>query len=216
MEPRWKTIQRIIKESDIVLYILDARIPEYSLSKEIEKMIKEQGRPVIYVINKADLVSRTALEKSLDKLREGGREVVYTALKKTNTIRNLLVKIKKTFSQYGKRPETLKEKYAPKTEVRHREAKADIGLIGLAVMGQNLVLNMDDHGYTVAVYNRTVSKVDEFVNGNAQGTKVIGAHSIEELVGALKRPRRVMLLVKAGKPVDDFIDLLRFHQKYDI
>ena len=91
------------------------------------------------------------------------------------------------------------------------EAKADIGLIGLAVMGQNLVLNMDDHGYTVAVYNRTVSRVDDFINGSAQGTKVIGAHSIEELVGALKRPRRVMMLVKAGKPVDDFIDLLIPH-----
>ncbi|MBN1813597.1 MAG: decarboxylating NADP(+)-dependent phosphogluconate dehydrogenase [Anaerolineae bacterium] len=78
-------------------------------------------------------------------------------------------------------------------------------------MGQNLVLNMDDHGYTVAVYNRTVSKVDDFVNGSAKGTKVIGTHSIEELVGALKKPRRVMMLVKAGKPVDDFIDLLIPH-----
>jgi 6-phosphogluconate dehydrogenase len=91
------------------------------------------------------------------------------------------------------------------------EPKADIGLIGLAVMGQNLVLNMDDHGYTVAVYNRTVSKVDDFINGSAQGTKVIGTHSIEELVGALKKPRRVMMLVKAGQPVDDFIDLLIPH-----
>jgi 6-phosphogluconate dehydrogenase len=86
--------------------------------------------------------------------------------------------------------------------------KADIGLIGLAVMGQNLVLNMVDHGFTVAVFNRTVSTVDDFVNGNARGTRVIGTHSIEELVGALKRARRVMLLVKAGKPVDDFIDTL--------
>ena len=90
-------------------------------------------------------------------------------------------------------------------------SKADIGLIGLAVMGQNLVLNMDDHGFTVAVYNRTVSKVDEFVEGNAKGTKVIGAHSIEELVSLLKKPRRVMLLVKAGKAVDDFIELLIPH-----
>ncbi|OQY21280.1 MAG: phosphogluconate dehydrogenase (NADP(+)-dependent, decarboxylating) [Anaerolineaceae bacterium 4572_32.1] len=89
--------------------------------------------------------------------------------------------------------------------------KADIGLIGLAVMGQNLVLNMDDHGYTVAVYNRTVSRVDDFINGNAKGTRVIGAHSIEELVGALKKPRRVMLLVKAGRPVDNFIEKLLPH-----
>jgi 6-phosphogluconate dehydrogenase len=86
--------------------------------------------------------------------------------------------------------------------------KADFGLIGLAVMGQNLVLNMNDHGFRVAVFNRTVATVDDFVNGSAKGTEVIGTHSIEELVGALQTPRRVMLLVKAGKPVDDFIDTL--------
>ena len=91
------------------------------------------------------------------------------------------------------------------------EPKADIGLIGLAVMGQNLVLNMDDHGFTVAVYNRTVSKVDDFINGNAKGTRVIGTHSIEELVSVLKPPRRVMLMVKAGGPVDEFIDQLIPH-----
>ena len=90
-------------------------------------------------------------------------------------------------------------------------SKADIGLIGLAVMGQNLVLNMDDHGFTVAVFNRTVSKVDAFLDSGAKGTKVIGTHSIEELVGALKKPRRIMLMVQAGKPVDDFIELLLPH-----
>jgi 6-phosphogluconate dehydrogenase len=91
------------------------------------------------------------------------------------------------------------------------EPKADIALIGLAVMGQNLVLNMNDHGFTVAVFNRTVSKVDEFLNREAKGTNVIGAHSIEALVGLLKRPRRVMLLVKAGSPVDEFIEQLIPH-----
>src|SRR5512134_2165221 len=89
--------------------------------------------------------------------------------------------------------------------------RADIGLIGLAVMGQNLVLNMNDHGYTVAVFNRTVSKVNEFLANEAKGTGVIGTHSIEELCASLKKPRRVMLLVKAGKPVDDFIELLLPH-----
>ena len=88
---------------------------------------------------------------------------------------------------------------------------ADIGLIGLAVMGQNLVLNMNDHGFTVAVFNRTVSKVDEFLSGGAKGTRVIGAHSIEELVRRLARPRRVMLMVKAGPPVDGFIEQLLPH-----
>jgi len=91
------------------------------------------------------------------------------------------------------------------------QKSADIGLIGLAVMGQNLVLNMNDHGYTVAVYNRTVSKVDEFIDGPAQGTHVIGAHTLEELAAVLKRPRKVMLMVKAGQPVDDFIELLLPH-----
>ncbi|MGB7539640.1 MAG: decarboxylating NADP(+)-dependent phosphogluconate dehydrogenase [Anaerolineales bacterium] len=87
-------------------------------------------------------------------------------------------------------------------------SQADIGLIGLAVMGQNLVLNMNDHGFTVAVYNRTPSKVDEFLREGAKGTRVIGTHTLEELVGALKKPRRVMMMVKAGQPVDDLIEKL--------
>ena len=86
------------------------------------------------------------------------------------------------------------------------EPKGDIALIGLAVMGQNLILNMNDKGFTVVAYNRTISKVDDFMNGEAKGTNIIGARSIEEMVKHLKRPRRVMMLVKAGKAVDDFID----------
>ncbi len=88
------------------------------------------------------------------------------------------------------------------------DATADIGLIGLAVMGQNLVLNMNDHGFVVAVYNRTTSKVDQFLANEAQGTNVVGAHSLEELVSKLKRPRRVMLMIQAGSAVDATIDLL--------
>ena len=91
------------------------------------------------------------------------------------------------------------------------EPKGDIALIGLAVMGQNLILNMNDHGFTVVAYNRTVSKVDHFIHGEAAGTNIIGAHSIKEMIANLKRPRRVMLLVKAGQPVDDFIDKLIPH-----
>jgi 6-phosphogluconate dehydrogenase len=91
------------------------------------------------------------------------------------------------------------------------EPKADIAVIGLAVMGQNLILNMNDHGFTVAAFNRTVSKVDDFLAKEAKGTKVLGAHSIEEMVSMLKKPRRVMLMVKAGKPVDEFIDHLLPH-----
>ncbi|MFC2136738.1 decarboxylating NADP(+)-dependent phosphogluconate dehydrogenase [Bacteroidota bacterium] len=86
------------------------------------------------------------------------------------------------------------------------ERQADIGLIGLAVMGENLVLNIESKGYTVAVYNRTVEKVDKFINGRGSGKNFIGTHSIEELVKSLKRPRKVMMLVKAGQAVDDFIE----------
>ena len=86
------------------------------------------------------------------------------------------------------------------------DATCDIGLIGLAVMGQNLVLNMNDHGFKVAVFNRTVSKVDDFLANEAKGTQVVGAHSVEELTSLLKRPRRVMLMVKAGEIVDEMID----------
>jgi 6-phosphogluconate dehydrogenase len=97
------------------------------------------------------------------------------------------------------------------------DASCDIGLIGLAVMGQNLVLNMNDHGYKVAVFNRTVSKVDDFLANEANGTEVVGTHSLEELCKLLKRPRRVMLMVKAGDTIDQMIDhLLPYLEAGDI
>lgn len=95
--------------------------------------------------------------------------------------------------------------------------KADIGLVGLAVMGENLVLNMESKGFTVAVFNRTVEKVDGFLAGRGKGKNVIGSHSIEELCSKLARPRKIMLMVKAGKAVDDFIETLIPHlEKGDI
>lgn len=86
--------------------------------------------------------------------------------------------------------------------------KSDIGLIGLAVMGENLVMNMEDKGFSVSVYNRTVEKVSAFINGRAKGKNITGTYSLQEFVDSLKKPRRIMLMVKAGKPVDDFIDML--------
>jgi 6-phosphogluconate dehydrogenase len=95
--------------------------------------------------------------------------------------------------------------------------KADIGLVGLAVMGENLVLNMESKGYTVAVYNRTTQKVDEFVNGRGKGKNIIGTRSFQELVDSLKRPRKIMLMVKAGGPVDDFIEqIIPYLDKGDV
>jgi len=93
----------------------------------------------------------------------------------------------------------------------------DIGLIGLAVMGQNLVLNMNDHGHKVAVFNRTTSKVDEFINNQAKGTQVVGTQSIKDMCDLLKAPRRIMMMVKAGKVVDDTIEQIVPHlEKGDI
>jgi 6-phosphogluconate dehydrogenase len=93
------------------------------------------------------------------------------------------------------------------------EPKADIAVIGLAVMGQNLILNMNDHGFVVVAFNRTVSKVDDFLANEARGTNVLGARSIEEMTALLKRPRRVMLMVKAGQAVDEFIEQLLPHME---
>lgn len=97
------------------------------------------------------------------------------------------------------------------------DKKADIGVVGLAVMGENLILNMESKGFTVACFNRTVSKVDEFVEGRAKGKNIIGSKSIEEFVANLQKPRRVMLMVKAGNPVDAFIEQVLPHlEKGDI
>ena len=97
------------------------------------------------------------------------------------------------------------------------DTKSDIGLIGLAVMGENLVLNMESKGFRVTVYNRTTSKVDDFLEGRAKGKKIIGAHSIEELVLSLKKPRKIMIMVRAGSAVDEMIDTLLPHlEKGDI
>jgi len=88
---------------------------------------------------------------------------------------------------------------------------SDIGLIGLAVMGENLVLNMESKGFRVTVFNRTVQKVDDFINGRAKGKNITGAHSIEEFVASLSRPRKIMIMVKAGNAVDDMINTLIPH-----
>ncbi len=96
-------------------------------------------------------------------------------------------------------------------------SQADIGLVGLAVMGENLVMNMESKGFTVAVYNRTVESVTSFVQGRAKGKKIIGTFSLKELVDSLKKPRKIMMMVKAGKPVDDLIEqLILFLEPGDI
>ena len=92
--------------------------------------------------------------------------------------------------------------------------KSDIGLIGLAVMGENLVINMESKGFTVSVYNRTTEKVDKFIAGRAAGKNIVGTHSLEELVASLEKPRKVMMMIKAGSAVDDMIEQLLPLQAY--
>ena len=86
------------------------------------------------------------------------------------------------------------------------KTNADIAVVGLAVMGENMILNMESKGFTVACFNRTTSKVDDFINGRAAGKNIIGCHTVEALIGALKRPRKVMCMIKAGRAVDAFIE----------
>ncbi len=86
--------------------------------------------------------------------------------------------------------------------------QSEIGLIGLAVMGENLALNIANHGFPISVFNRTTSKVDEFLAGRAQGKPVTGTHSLPEFVASLKKPRKIIMLIKAGKPVDELIEQL--------
>src|SRR6202453_4721240 len=115
------------------------------------------------------------------------------------------------------RPQFIEPGWMEEGRANMSEANCDIGLIGLAVMGQNLVLNMNDHGYKVAVFNRTTSKVDEFLADEAKGTQVVGAHSIGEMCNLLKRPRRIMIMVKAGSVVDQTIEqILPYLEKGDI
>ncbi len=139
MEPYWNLIEEIVKESDIVLNILDARLVEESRNKKIEEIIKEKKRPVIYVLNKADLISRKDLEWKIDDLkRETGKEIVYVSNRQRRTIKTLLAKIRQMFAEYGKRPG-----FVPEIKKPYREAKGDIvvGVVGYPNVGKSSIIN---------------------------------------------------------------------------
>ena len=89
-----------------------------------------------------------------------------------------------------------------------KKVKSDIGLIGLAVMGENLVMNMESKGFCVTVYNRTYEKVERFLTTRAKGKNIVGAKTLQELVDCLKKPRKIMMMIKAGSAVDSMIDML--------
>lgn len=153
-EPHWDLVKRIITESDLVLEILDARLVELSRNEEVERLIEQVGRPVIFVINKSDLVPAEKIRQEADKLREKG-EVVFISTKIRSHGNFLLSKIKKVFSKYGKREETKLGKYDPKP--KYREARADIvvGVLGYPNVGKSSIINLLAHKKKVRVSKKS-------------------------------------------------------------
>jgi len=143
-EPYWELVKRIITESDVVLEVLDARLVELSRNEEVERLIEEVGRPMVFVINKCDLVSNENVNKQVDKLKEKG-EVVFISTKKKNNEKILFYTIKKVFKKYGKREIEVKDKFAPK--LKYREVVADIvvGVLGYPNVGKSSIINMLAH-----------------------------------------------------------------------
>lgn len=144
MTPYWQSIRTMVKESDIVLEVLDARLPKFSRNEQLEQIIKEAKKPVIYVINKSDLVSKKALELSIEELREATQKpVVFVAHKRKKTILNLLAQIKKLFNEEGKAEKERFGQYTPKKIRKHRVTKADIvvGVFGYPNVGKSSIIN---------------------------------------------------------------------------
>lgn len=153
-EPYWDLIKRIITESDLVLEVLDARLVELSRNEEVERLIKEVGRPMIFVINKSDLVSDESVKQQADKLKEIG-EVIFISAKNKESGKILLYTIKKVFNKYGKREIEVRDKFAPKP--KYREAKADVvvGVLGYPNVGKSSIINMLAHKKKVKVSKKS-------------------------------------------------------------
>ncbi len=154
MEPYWDVVRKIIQESDLVLEILDARLVELSRNKQVEELIQEIGRPVIFVVNKSDLISKESIRKQIEELKEKG-EVVFISAKDKGSIKILLYSIKKVFKKYGKREIPKKDPFAPKT--KHREAIADIviGVLGYPNVGKSSIINAVSHRKKVKVSKKS-------------------------------------------------------------
>lgn len=150
MEPYWDLIKRIIIESDLVLEILDARLIEISRNEEIERLVKEIGRPLLFVINKSDLVNLEKLKENVKSLKEDG-EVVFVSAKKPKDVKVILYAVKKIFKRYGKREKTIRLFGSEK--IKTREAKADIviGILGYPNVGKSSIINALAHKKKVKV-----------------------------------------------------------------
>ncbi len=153
-EPYWDLIKRIIIESDLVLEILDARLVEVSRNKEVERLIEEIGRPMIFVINKSDLVSSQSLEKPVQELKKKG-EVVFVSSKNPKTVKVLLYVIKKVFDKFGKREKVERGKYDPKPKYREALGEIVVGVLGYPNVGKSSVINALAHKKKVKVSKKS-------------------------------------------------------------
>ncbi|MBD3252930.1 hypothetical protein GF386_04315 [Candidatus Pacearchaeota archaeon] len=149
----WEIIERIIQESDLVLEILDARLVEISRNEKVEELVEDIGRPLIFVVNKSDLVSKESIKKQIKNLRKKA-EVVFISTKKNN-VKILLYAIKKVFKKYGKREPSVRMVGEPKT--KHREAKGDIvvGVLGYPNVGKSSIINALAHGKKAKVSKKS-------------------------------------------------------------
>tara|TARA_Y100000310_G_scaffold162257_1_gene162264 strand:+ start:16345 stop:17202 length:858 start_codon:yes stop_codon:yes gene_type:complete len=153
-EAYWEVIKRIITESDIVLEVLDSRLVELSRNEEVERLIKEVGRPMIFVINKIDLVSKEKLQKQIQDLRKIG-EVVFISTKIKGSSKNLLYAIKKAFKKYGKREIEERDKFSPKPKFREARAEIVVGILGYPNVGKSSIINALAHKKKVKVSKKS-------------------------------------------------------------
>jgi len=223
-EPHWDLVRRIITESDLVLEVLDARLIELSRNEEVERLIEEVGRPVVFVVNKCDLVSNENIKEQVDEFRKKG-EVVFISIKKKGTEKNLLYIIKKVFKKYGKRKIEVRSKFAPK--LKHREAVADIvvGVLGYPNVGKSSIINMLAHKKKAKVSKKSgTTRGVHWINVN-QEIKILDSPGVIPLqkddeirygligakdIGALKNPEIVayaiikLFLEKDKKAIEEF------------
>lgn len=151
MEPYWDLIKRIVTESDIVLEVIDARLVELSRNEEVERLIEEIGRPVIYVVNKSDLVNKEKLREQIKPLEDEGKNIVFVSNRNKKSYKILLYNIRKLFSKCGKRE--MIERHVGDPKQRFREAKADIvvGILGYPNVGKSSIINGLTHKKKVKV-----------------------------------------------------------------
>jgi ribosome biogenesis GTPase A len=153
-EAYWDVIKRIITESDLVLEVLDSRLVELSRNEEVERLIKEVGRPMVFVINKCDLVSKESLKKQVKELKKQG-DVIFISTKKKGGSKVLLYQIQKVFKKYGKREIPVKDKFAPKSQYRVAKANIVVGILGYPNVGKSSIINALAHKKKVKVSKKS-------------------------------------------------------------